>query len=74
MANLAIPRLEPMRRAIAALPEPIGRVYRLHLRGLDYCAIAAQLELDCGEAERRVADAIILIDRHLREQARGERR
>lgn len=56
-----------MRRAIAALPGLTRRVYLLHLAdGLDYGAIAAGLELTVAEVQDRIAQAIVLIDRHLR--------
>ena len=65
-------QLDRMRRAIGALPEPTGEVYRLHLfAGLDYPAIAEQLRLDTAEVEHRIAEAIVLIDRDLRRQERG---
>lgn len=64
--------LERMRVAIEGLPEPISTVYRLHLfDGLEYPAIAARLGIDRVEVECRVARAIVLIGRALREQERG---
>ena len=72
MPNQDPVQLERMRRAIAALPEPIGAAYRLHLfGGLDYPAIARMLGVDALEVERRIAEAIVLIDRDLRRQERG---
>lgn len=65
-------QLERMRRAIAALPDEIGGAYRLHLfDGLDYPAIASRLGLDAREVERRIAEAIVLIDRDLRSNESG---
>lgn len=61
-------QLERMRRAIAALPKSVRAAYRLHLLdGLDYAAIAALLGIDCGEVEHCIVEAIVAIDRALRE-------
>lgn len=61
-------QLERMRRAVAALPERTGAVYRFHLfEGLDYPAIAERLGIECGEVERHIAEAIVAIERALRE-------
>lgn len=67
MSKLDRNELARMRRAIGALPEPIGAVYRLHLfDGLDYPAIALKVGIDAAEVERRIAEAIIAIDHALR--------
>ena len=61
-----VPR-ECIRSAIDALPDLTRTVYCLHLfEGLAYPAIAEQLGLDRNEPEAMVAEAIVLIDRHLR--------
>lgn len=69
-----MPSLSPaerkMRDAIDALPEPTRTIYRAHLlHDLDYEAIGAGAGLGVREVERHVAEAIILIDRHLRGSA-----
>lgn len=63
--------LERMRRAIAALPEAMRETYWLHLGGLDYPKIASRLGVEAREVERRIAEAIVLIDRTLRLAERG---
>jgi RNA polymerase sigma factor (sigma-70 family) len=63
---------DQMRNAIASLPERVGTVYRLHLfEELDYGAIAARLGISVSEVERRVAEAIILIDGEVRRKQGG---
>jgi RNA polymerase sigma-70 factor (ECF subfamily) len=62
-----------MRAAIAALPEPTRTIYLAHLvKGLDYRTIGALEGISVREVERHIADAILLVDRHLR--AVGPRR
>ena len=63
--------LERMRRAIAALPDAVRETYWLHLGGLDYPEIASRLGVDAREVERRIAEAIVLIDRALRSAESG---
>ncbi len=66
-------RLEQMRRAIERLPEPTRTIYRLHLLdGLDYNVIADRATLNVRDVERHIAEAIVLIDRDLRRQERGD--
>lgn len=61
-------QLDHMRRAIAALPEVTREIYRLHLfDGLDFAEIAGRLGIECNDVERHVAEAIVLIDRALRD-------
>ena len=65
-------QLDILRRAIAALPEPTGTAYRLHLfDGLGYGAIAGRLGLEVAEVEACIAEAILLIDRDLRNSRPG---
>lgn len=55
-----------IRDAVAALPHPIGQVFRLHcVEGLDYRTIAERLDLDLPEVERLLAAALVAIDRHI---------
>lgn len=71
MPNPDRAQLERMRRAIAALPEPTGTVYRLHLlEGLDYLTIAERLGIEIARVEDCVAEAIVFIDRELRRPER----
>lgn len=56
-----------MRGAIEALPEQTRRIYLAHLlQDEDYPTIGAREGLDVREVERHIADAIVLIDFHLR--------
>jgi DNA-directed RNA polymerase specialized sigma24 family protein len=56
-----------MRDAIAALPEPTGRIYLAHLlNDDDYPTIGAREGLSVRAVERHIADAIVFIDRFLR--------
>ncbi|UUL82523.1 sigma factor-like helix-turn-helix DNA-binding protein [Sphingomonas qomolangmaensis] len=55
-----------MRDGVAALPEPEQQVFRLHaIDGLDYAAVAARLAISVFEVERLLANALVLLARHL---------
>lgn len=55
-----------IREAVAGLPEPARTIFRLHaVERLDYAAIAERLDLDVGEVERRLAEALVALDRQL---------
>lgn len=72
MPNLSPADRQRMRDAITALPEPTRSVYVAHLvEGLDYQLIGQRAGLSLREVERHIAEAIMLIDRHLCES--GER-
>ena len=67
MTNFSQAQHQRMRAAIAALPEPTRAIYLAHLlHDLDYRTIGAFEGLSVREVERHIADAIVLIDRHLR--------
>jgi DNA-directed RNA polymerase specialized sigma24 family protein len=55
-----------MRRAVAALPERERSVFQLcAVEGLGYPTIAGRLGTSVAEVERRLATALLAIDRHL---------
>lgn len=61
-ANRKVRRL---RRAFARLDPVTREVFRLHVDGLDYAAIAARLGITAEAVERHIAEALIALAERL---------
>lgn len=64
-------RLRRLREAIADLPRPLAEVFAPHVGGLDYPAISVRLGIDLAEVERRLAQALVSLDRAMEDDGTG---